>query len=53
MDGRKIFGGQHGLFGRPLSRRSALKGLGAGGVGALASAGLPRYASAQATSTIV
>ena len=37
MDGRKIFGGQQGLFGRPLSRRSTLKGLGAGGLGALAS----------------
>ena len=53
MDDRKVFGGQHGLFGRPLSRRSALQGLGAGGLGALASAGLPRYASAQATTTIV
>jgi ABC-type glycerol-3-phosphate transport system substrate-binding protein len=53
MDGRKVFGGPQELFGRPLSRRSALKGLGAGGLGALASAGLPRYGSAQATTAIV
>ena len=53
MDGGKGFAGRRGSFGVPLSRRSALKGLGAGGLGALASAGLPRYASAQATTTIV
>jgi ABC-type glycerol-3-phosphate transport system substrate-binding protein len=45
MVGRKSFGGSGGLFGAPLSRRSALKRMGAGGVGALAaSTGFSRLA---------
>ena len=55
MSGRKSFAGADGLFGAPLSRRSALKRMGAGGLGALAaSAGLSGVArSADAPTTIV
>ena len=54
MDTRNGFASSHGLLGAPLSRRSALKRLGGGGLGALAaSAGLPASASAQSTKTIV
>ena len=55
MGGRKSFAGADGLFGAPLSRRSALKRMGAGGLGALAaSAGLSGAArSADAPTTIV
>ncbi|MEA3150187.1 MAG: multiple sugar transport system substrate-binding protein [Gammaproteobacteria bacterium] len=55
MNGSKSSVGHRGLPGVPLSRRSALRTIGAGGVGALAAfAGLSRSAcAADATTTIV